>query len=125
MDDIDFKAKVSRAEFEELCADLFERVAHPVQDALASAEMTMVSSLLSTCYHFSSSKCPTRWNTSHDEITFKMYCTRVHFKTPCRALANKKKGFRFSSARVLPNKQHTPYAKEQLVLIFIQMAKRS
>ncbi|XP_075876138.1 hypoxia up-regulated protein 1 [Nelusetta ayraudi] len=42
MDDIDFKAKVTRAEFEELCADLFERVPLPVQDALAAAEMSMV-----------------------------------------------------------------------------------
>lgn len=41
MDDIDFKAKVTRAEFEELCADLFDRVPLPVQDALASAEMKM------------------------------------------------------------------------------------
>ncbi|KAM9846707.1 hypoxia up-regulated protein 1 [Aulostomus maculatus] len=41
IDDIDFKAKVTRAEFEELCADLFERVPGPVQDALAAAEMTM------------------------------------------------------------------------------------
>lgn len=43
MDDIDFKAKVTRAEFEQLCADLFERVPQPVKDALAAAEMTMVS----------------------------------------------------------------------------------
>ncbi|KAK7904313.1 hypothetical protein WMY93_016920 [Mugilogobius chulae] len=41
MDDIDFKAKVSRSDFEQLCADLFERVPKPVQDALTSAEMTM------------------------------------------------------------------------------------
>lgn len=41
MDDIDFKAKVTRVEFETLCADLFERVSKPVQDALTSAEMTM------------------------------------------------------------------------------------
>ncbi|KAM6907533.1 hypoxia up-regulated protein 1 [Xenentodon cancila] len=41
MDDIDFKAKVTRAEFEELCADLFERVPHPVHDALKAAEMKM------------------------------------------------------------------------------------
>ncbi|XP_037605415.1 hypoxia up-regulated protein 1 isoform X2 [Sebastes umbrosus] len=41
MDDIDFKSKVTRAEFEELCADLFERVPGPVQDALASAEMKL------------------------------------------------------------------------------------
>ncbi|XP_004712890.1 hypoxia up-regulated protein 1 [Echinops telfairi] len=39
MDDVDFKAKVTRAEFEELCADLFERVPGPVQQALQSAEM--------------------------------------------------------------------------------------
>lgn len=43
MDDIDFKAKVTRAEFEDLCADLFERVPQPVKDALSTAEMTMVS----------------------------------------------------------------------------------
>ncbi|XP_033834268.1 hypoxia up-regulated protein 1 isoform X1 [Periophthalmus magnuspinnatus] len=41
MDDIDFKAKVTRSEFEQLCADLFERVSQPVQDALTSAEMSM------------------------------------------------------------------------------------
>ncbi|XP_023260547.1 hypoxia up-regulated protein 1 [Seriola lalandi dorsalis] len=41
MDDIDFKAKVTRTAFEELCADLFERVPHPVQDALAAAEMKL------------------------------------------------------------------------------------
>lgn len=45
MDDLDFKAKVTRAEFEELCADLFERVPRPVQDALAAAEMSMVGTL--------------------------------------------------------------------------------
>ncbi|XP_077402735.1 hypoxia up-regulated protein 1 [Vanacampus margaritifer] len=41
IDEIDFKAKVSRAEFEELCADLFERVPHPVHDALTVAEMSL------------------------------------------------------------------------------------
>uniref|UniRef100_A0A4W2H5S9 Hypoxia up-regulated protein 1 n=1 Tax=Bos indicus x Bos taurus TaxID=30522 RepID=A0A4W2H5S9_BOBOX len=41
MDDVDFKAKVTRAEFEELCADLFERVPGPVQQALQSAEMKL------------------------------------------------------------------------------------
>ncbi|XP_041863802.1 hypoxia up-regulated protein 1 isoform X2 [Melanotaenia boesemani] len=41
MDDIDFKAKVTRAEFEELCADLFERVPLPVQGALTAAEMKL------------------------------------------------------------------------------------
>ena len=44
MDDIDFKARVSRVDFEAMCADLFERVSRPVQDALATAEMTAVSS---------------------------------------------------------------------------------
>lgn len=42
MDDVDFKAKVTRVEFEELCADLFERVPGPVQQALQSAEMSLV-----------------------------------------------------------------------------------
>ncbi|MED6280152.1 Hypoxia up-regulated protein 1 [Characodon lateralis] len=41
VDDIDFKAKVNRAEFEELCADLFERVPGPVQDALTTADMKL------------------------------------------------------------------------------------
>ncbi|XP_048093279.1 hypoxia up-regulated protein 1 [Alosa alosa] len=41
MDDIDFKAKVTRTEFEELCKDLFDRVLGPVQDALSSAEMSL------------------------------------------------------------------------------------
>uniref|UniRef100_A0AAY4BCK0 Hypoxia up-regulated protein 1 n=1 Tax=Denticeps clupeoides TaxID=299321 RepID=A0AAY4BCK0_9TELE len=41
MDDIDFKAKVTRAEFEALCADLFDRVPAPVKDALSSSEMSM------------------------------------------------------------------------------------
>lgn len=39
---MDFKAKVTRVEFEELCADLFERVPGPVQQALQSAEMSLV-----------------------------------------------------------------------------------
>ncbi|XP_061449474.1 hypoxia up-regulated protein 1 isoform X2 [Rhineura floridana] len=41
LDDIDFKAKVSRQEFEELCSDLFQRVAGPVQQALSSAEISL------------------------------------------------------------------------------------
>ncbi|XP_073335178.1 hypoxia up-regulated protein 1 [Pagrus major] len=41
MDDIDFKSKVTRTEFEELCADLFQRVPRPVQDALTAAEMKL------------------------------------------------------------------------------------
>ncbi|XP_073513129.1 hypoxia up-regulated protein 1 isoform X2 [Phyllobates terribilis] len=41
MDDIDFKAKVTRQDLEELCADIFERVSSPVQKALSSAEMNM------------------------------------------------------------------------------------
>ncbi|XP_041098269.1 hypoxia up-regulated protein 1, partial [Polyodon spathula] len=41
LDDIDFKSRVTRAELEELCADLFQRVPGPVQQALSSAEMTM------------------------------------------------------------------------------------
>uniref|UniRef100_A0A4W5RQJ6 Hypoxia up-regulated protein 1 n=1 Tax=Hucho hucho TaxID=62062 RepID=A0A4W5RQJ6_9TELE len=39
LDDMDFKAKVTRVEFETLCADLFERVPGPVEEALSSAEM--------------------------------------------------------------------------------------
>ncbi|XP_044312227.1 hypoxia up-regulated protein 1 isoform X2 [Varanus komodoensis] len=39
LDDIDFKAKISRQEFEDLCSDLFQRVAGPVWQALSSAEI--------------------------------------------------------------------------------------
>nr|XP_008122446.1 PREDICTED: hypoxia up-regulated protein 1 [Anolis carolinensis] len=41
LDDIDFKAKVTRQEFEDLCSDLFLRVSGPVQQALSSAEMSL------------------------------------------------------------------------------------
>ncbi|XP_038833049.1 hypoxia up-regulated protein 1-like isoform X2 [Salvelinus namaycush] len=41
LDDMDFKAKVTRVEFETLCSDLFERVPGPVQEALGSAEMSL------------------------------------------------------------------------------------
>lgn len=41
MDDIDFKAKVTRSEFEALCEDLFDRVPGPVKQALAVSEMSM------------------------------------------------------------------------------------
>uniref|UniRef100_A0A8C7KL97 Hypoxia up-regulated protein 1 n=1 Tax=Oncorhynchus kisutch TaxID=8019 RepID=A0A8C7KL97_ONCKI len=41
LDEMDFKAKVTRVEFEALCADLFERVPGPVQEALSSAEMSL------------------------------------------------------------------------------------
>jgi hypoxia up-regulated 1 len=42
MDDVDFKAKVTRQEFEEMCADLFERVKIPIQAAINSAEIIHV-----------------------------------------------------------------------------------
>ena len=41
-DEVDFKATIARAKFEELCEDLFDRVAYPMEQALKSAEMTMV-----------------------------------------------------------------------------------
>ncbi|XP_072094262.1 hypoxia up-regulated protein 1 isoform X3 [Mobula birostris] len=41
LDDIDFKAKVTRQKFEELCSDLFEKVADPVLQALKTAELQM------------------------------------------------------------------------------------
>lgn len=45
MEDVDFKAKVTREELETMCADIFERIAVPVQEALKNSEMSMVSSL--------------------------------------------------------------------------------
>lgn len=38
---MDFKAKVTQAEFEELCTDLFEQVPGPVQQALQSSEINL------------------------------------------------------------------------------------
>lgn len=42
LDDQDFRAKVTRDEFETMCADLFERIGKTVADALKTSEMTMV-----------------------------------------------------------------------------------
>jgi hypoxia up-regulated 1 len=44
MDDVDFKAKVTREEFETMCADLFAQVKKPVLDAIKMAEISPVSS---------------------------------------------------------------------------------
>lgn len=46
LEDVDFRQKVTRAELEELCSDLFERVGDPVQQALQAADMTMVTQQL-------------------------------------------------------------------------------
>jgi len=43
VDDEDFKAKVTRAELEEMCADLWKRVGGPVKQALEAADLTMDS----------------------------------------------------------------------------------
>ncbi|XP_065846137.1 hypoxia up-regulated protein 1-like isoform X2 [Oscarella lobularis] len=42
IDDIDFRAIVTREEFEIACADLFERVQRPVEEALKSSQITMM-----------------------------------------------------------------------------------
>ena len=42
-EDQDFRAKVTRVEFEEMIKDLLERVPGPVEEALLSAHMRMVS----------------------------------------------------------------------------------
>ncbi|XP_071633112.1 hypoxia up-regulated protein 1 isoform X1 [Temnothorax longispinosus] len=41
IDDIDFKLQVTREKLEEICADLFERVANPVKIALETSGLTM------------------------------------------------------------------------------------
>ena len=46
-EDIDFKAKVTRSEFEEMCSDLFDRIAHPVEQALRVADITLVCIIMS------------------------------------------------------------------------------
>ena len=48
---MDFRAKVSRAQLEELCEDIFQRVGEPVKQALEAADMTMVSSLKRMAFH--------------------------------------------------------------------------
>lgn len=40
-EDIDFRAKVSRATFEEVTSDLVDRVAKPIQSALKDANITL------------------------------------------------------------------------------------
>jgi len=42
MDDVDFKAKVTREEFENMCSDLFDRVKATVEDAIKFSEITNV-----------------------------------------------------------------------------------
>ena len=41
--DIDFRAKIKRATFEEACSDLKTRFAKPIQSALDNAGLTLVS----------------------------------------------------------------------------------
>lgn len=46
-EDIDFKAKITRSEFEEMCSDLFDRIAYPVEQALRVADITLVCIIMS------------------------------------------------------------------------------
>ena len=46
LDDQDFKARVTRAEVEAMCSDLFDRVGVVVKDALKSSEITLVSAAI-------------------------------------------------------------------------------
>ena len=50
-EDIDFKAKITRSEFEEMCSDLFDRIAHPVEQALRVADITLVCIIMSCQSH--------------------------------------------------------------------------
>ena len=43
LDDEDFKMKVTRAELEHLCEDIYDRVTKPIEDALKASEITPVS----------------------------------------------------------------------------------
>ena len=42
MDDVDFKTRVTREEFENLCTDLFDRVKSTIEDAIKFSEVTHV-----------------------------------------------------------------------------------
>lgn len=57
--DIDFRTKVSRAEFEAASRDLTGRFVKPISDALNNAGMTLVSNLLA-CSYDSFSSCSAR-----------------------------------------------------------------
>ncbi len=39
---MDFSVKVTRVQFEEMCADLFDRIEEPVKQALKISEITLV-----------------------------------------------------------------------------------
>lgn len=41
-EDIDFSVKVTRDEFEAMCADLFDRIEEPVKQALKMSDITLV-----------------------------------------------------------------------------------
>ncbi len=43
VDEIDFKHHITREQFENLCADLFERVKRPIEEALNTSGITLVS----------------------------------------------------------------------------------
>lgn len=47
VDEIDFKEKITRDEFEKICADLFERVQRPVDEVLSTSGVTLVCLSLS------------------------------------------------------------------------------
>lgn len=46
LDEEDFKTKVTRAEFDLLCEDLFKKVTKPIDDALKASEITMVCNMV-------------------------------------------------------------------------------
>jgi hypoxia up-regulated 1 len=48
-EDEDFRVKVTREQFENLCQDLIDRVNKVVQDSLTTAEMSMVYIYIASC----------------------------------------------------------------------------
>jgi len=46
IDEIDFKHRITRDEFEKLCTDLFERVKKPIENVLQNSNISLVSSFL-------------------------------------------------------------------------------
>ena len=49
LEDVDFRARVTREQLEELCSDLLERVEGTVEQALHAADITMVRVLPAFC----------------------------------------------------------------------------
>lgn len=61
MEDIDFRVKVTRQEFEDLCQDLFERIGDVIKGAMDSSEVIWVRDALVSCIELEHLVCSWYW----------------------------------------------------------------